>query len=218
MEHTDRVRIAPRCLCVLGLVILAVAVGGFPAAAQVVVKPSAGGEILGTTVTLDGTTALPGVSIVCLDEQGRSVATVLSDRFGQFRLTGLQAGTYLLRATLAGFRPLSARVTLRAAQVVERRLDLELAGVTETVDVVDRSDAVGVGARMATTLAPKESLSAAVIGQLPIEGGDLQSVLRLVPGVVPGRVGLSIRGGFPGQSTFQLGPPRSAMYHSGKCK
>lgn len=172
--------------------------------AQVIVGAGPGAEIHGLTTALGGSTALPGVMVTCADASGRVVATTMSDGSGRFRLTDVPPGTCQLKAVLDGFQDKTEAVLLRPGLVVERQIDLDLAKVSQRVDVV-----AGTGADtstwMATTLSVTESLAGPTLERLPLSEGSLHSVLPLLAGVVQGPEGLSIRGGFPTQSTVQVG-------------
>lgn len=172
--------------------------------AQVIVGAGPGAEIHGLTTALGGSTALPGVMVTCADAAGRVVATTMSDGSGRFRLTGVPPGTCHLKAVLDGFQDRTDAVLLRQGQVVEHRIDLDLAKVSQSVDVVARAGA-DTSTWMATTLAQREGLGGSTLEQLPLSEGSIHGVLPLLAGVVQGPEGLSIRGGFPTQSTVQVG-------------
>jgi hypothetical protein len=170
---------------------------------QLVVVAADPAEIVGVITGVDGTTLLPGVLVRCVDRSGRESGAALSGSDGRYRLSGLRAGVFTLTASLDGFDAFSEEVQLKNGQRLERRIDLQLAKVTESMDVV--AVAGEMKARMATTLGPREHLGQAELEQLPLQDANLGALLAFMPGVVRGRDGVSIRGGFPSQSTVQLG-------------
>jgi hypothetical protein len=176
---------------------------GAQAHAQIVVVAADTAEVAGLATGLQGSTILPGVLVRCLDATGRAVGSVLSGGDGRFRLPGLPAGTFRLTAALEGFREFSETIILRAGERIERKIDLQLAGVSETMDVVARAG--DMKTRMGATLSPTEHIGTATLEQLPLHDGNLGALLAFMPGVVHGREGASIRGGFPAQSTVQMG-------------
>ncbi|MBE3073000.1 MAG: TonB-dependent receptor, partial [Acidobacteria bacterium] len=191
--------------CLRGIVLAAFMLvsPGAPARAQIIVVAADTAEIAGLTTAMEGTTILPGVLVRCLDAAVRPVGSVLSGVDGRFRLSGVPAGSCRLTASLEGFREFSETIALRPGQRIERKIDLQLAGVSETMEVVAISG--DMKSRMGTTLGPKEHIGIVTLEQLPLRDGNLGALLAFMPGVVRGREGVSIRGGFPAQSTVQMG-------------
>ena len=106
------------------------------AAAQAATTTTA--SIHGLVTTL-GETLLPGVSIrlESTDTAGNEVptASTITDDRGRFELVGVRPGAYRLMASLDGFSGLTREVVLEAGRASEVTLDLQIAGISETIDV-----------------------------------------------------------------------------------
>jgi hypothetical protein len=168
-----------------------------PAAAlTVVAAPAQQASVQG--IVIDRSTAQPllGASVV-LDQGGREVRSILTDRSGLYQIARLTPGLYRLRIVLLGYSPHEETIDLSAAGVLtaNRALapdPLQLEGVNVTHQgpgAVDRE----MGG---------QTITAPDLGRIPTPaaGGDLASYLRTLPGVVStgDRGGqLFIRGGTP---------------------
>lgn len=185
---------------ILGIALVLAGLASAPARAQIIVSPTASAEVYGVVTALNGSTILPGVLVECVDDAGQVIASTISGAEGRFRLAGLPAGTWHLTATLDGFQTLARTITLGPGQILERALDMALASHTETVEVVESG---GMATLMSNTLSPRDGLAPATLDRAPLPGGSIQSALPMLAGVVQGREGLSIRGGFPTQSSVE---------------
>jgi hypothetical protein len=140
------------------LIVLAAFVGILGADAQVlpgniigVVHDQSGGVLPGATVTLTSP-ALPGGPV-----------TAVTNTQGEYRLTGLTAGTYALTITLTGFgtyEESDLRVTVGGT--TERNVRLPLSSVKETITV--KGEAPLVDARQTGI---EKTLSTEVVESLP---------------------------------------------------
>lgn len=153
--------------------------------------------LIGVTVSQDAT-LLPGVAIVILDEQGREVARLESDERGQFQLETLRPGRYAVTASAPGFTEIRREVTLLVGREERLRLELQVAQVEETVNVQSASQRVPEPAEF-------RRADAALVETLPLREPTLEEFLPMLPGVIRGPAGLSIKGGTPLQSSLQVG-------------
>jgi hypothetical protein len=150
--------------------------------------------------TQDKTVPLGGVLVSLLNDSGE-VANATSEGDGTFHLEAVAPGQYTLVAVAQGFDTLRVPVTVAAGQTAESPLDLKIAGVAETVDVV-----APVAILPNTgTLTASEGLTSRELEEIGSVGG-LQSALRLLISVIEVPGGISIKGGRPSQATVQLGP------------
>ena len=182
--------------CVL-VACLSIALPGSPQAGPP--QPPAG--LRGTVTALGGEVLLPGATVVATPEGGGEARTVASDDHGRFRFAGLPAGRWRVSASLPGFQDAAAAdVPVESGRETEVTLDLALAAVTETVTVrpVVRLD---IGA----SLGSSGSVDAAQLQQAPLGEVSVQAALPLVPGVVRGPDGISVKGGRPTQSSLLVG-------------
>ena len=78
---------------------------------------------------------LPGVTVVAIAPSGQVLATTVSDRAGAFVVRDLPAGPVMLRFQLEGFAGVLVGVTIEPGVDARVTQSLELAPLTETVDV-----------------------------------------------------------------------------------
>ena len=126
---------------------------------------------------------------------------MLSEGDGRFRFTALQEGKYTLTASLEGFATARAAVVVVAADVTtERSLDLPLATLTQTVEVMAPASIVSA----ADTLGAAESIGSRETDEFA-NGSGLGGALRLLASVIEVPGGVSIKGGRPTQAGVQIG-------------
>ena len=120
---------------------------------------------------------LPGVTVEVRSPSAVGVTTATTDANGHYRFPALPPGTYEVSATLQSFKPakiVDAFVTLGKQLTID--LTLQLAGVTESVNVTAESPLIDV----------KQNASFATIQRETIErmpkGRDFATILRQAPG------------------------------------
>ena len=173
----------------------------FPALAQrsEASQPVRAKAVLQATVTTQGNIPLGGM-VVSVVRDGTEVASSATDGDGKVTFDQLQPGAYSIRVAAQGFDPLATNVTVVAASPTTVTLDLRIAALTDTVNVVAPSTLVP----STGTLTTAEGLSSRELEELT-PGGGLQSALRLLASVIEVPGGLAIKGGRPNQATTQLG-------------
>lgn len=164
----------------------------------------ASASIRGVVTTQGGEVRLPGATLRLAaggpgENEGAPSASTRSDDEGRFELRGLPPGAHRLTASLDGFHDAEREVVLLAGRTLELALDLELSGVSETVVVLPSGLEGGVSLGSAGTVDFTEMQTAP-----PGEAG-VETALPLVPGVVRGPAGISVKGGRPTQSSLLLG-------------
>jgi len=130
---------------------------------------------------LDSTGAyIPGVTVTVLDVERGTTRALTSDEAGQYSATSLTAGTYKVRAELAGFTTVE-RSNVRVEVGTNTRVDLTLSpgGQTETVTITEEVAAINT---ISATLGGTVSNQAIVA--LPLNGRNFLRLLELRPGVV----------------------------------
>src|SRR5262245_41116224 len=158
------------------------------------------GEAAGVVSTMNGAIPLSGARLVVLDANQRERARSTSEGDGRFRLAGLPAGTYTLVASIEGFVTRRVSVTIVAGRSSRLDVDLAIASIATTVDVV-ASSATASGAQSASH---GDTIASRALDQfMP---GSVQGALRLSANVidVPGG-GFGIKGGRPTQMTVRMG-------------
>ncbi|HEX7798150.1 MAG TPA: TonB-dependent receptor [Vicinamibacterales bacterium] len=173
----------------------------FPAFAQrtEASQPVRAKAVLQATVTTQGNIPLGGM-VVSVVRDGTEVASNPTDGEGKVTFDQLEPGAYSVRVAAQGFDPLATNVTVAAASPTTVTLDLRIAALTDTVNVVAPSTLVP----STGTLTTAEGLSSRELEDLS-PGGGLQSALRLLASVIEVPGGLAIKGGRPNQATTQLG-------------
>lgn len=179
--------------------ILFLLAGAEPSFGQARPQKAGVGAIEGTVTTQNGTIFLGGAQIVVRDAS-HEVASVITEGDGKFRVAALLEGTYTVSAALEGFAVATAKVTVGPNEPAEVKLDLPLATVTQTIEVV---------APMAIVTAADTLSSVEMIGSRETEqilgNSGLAGALRLLAGVIEVPGGLSIKGGRPTQAGLQMG-------------
>lgn len=171
-------------------------------APRAVVAQEPAPALAGTTTAQAGTVLLPGVSIAIHDTAGQVAATNVSDGAGQFTITTLAPGSYLLIATLDGFDPLERSIVVRPDEPLHLDLKFELAQIAETVQVV--SPVTFEFTDITVPVASREVFDTAFIEESPTADDSIESALPLLPGIIRGPDGVNIKGGRPAQSSLQL--------------
>ena len=186
MDHNGRL-LPPFRLIGVVLVCALLATGGRALAQQ-----PGGGVLEGYVTTQSGTIRLGGAQVVLHNSSNQEVSAVLSDGDGHFRFTALQEGRYTLTASLEGFGVLRAAVVVTPDATTERSLDLPLATLTQTVEVMAPASIVSA----ADTLGSAESINRHETDEYA-NGSGLGGALRLLASVIEVPGGVSIKGGRP---------------------
>jgi hypothetical protein len=156
-----------RSITLLATVLLALPCGTF--------AQETTGRITGRVVDAQGL-ALPGVSVTVAGSQGSKVT--VTDAEGNYAVQFLTPGTYDIRAELQGFKTAEQRnVTVGLGQTVNVPLNLQVGGLTETVQVTGASDLIDN--RTTTT---GQNISSEMLQRVPV-GRNVASTLYLAPGV-----------------------------------
>jgi hypothetical protein len=123
--------------------------------------------------------AVPGATITLTGAQG--VKTTVSDSEGRFSVPFLTPGSFVVRAELEGFAPVTrAGVEVRLGQTVEIPLTMQIGAVAESVQVTSTTPPVDT---TRTTIGA--NLDSATLSRLPV-GRRFSDTLYLAPGVSTG--------------------------------
>ena len=138
------------------------------------------GTIVVTVSDRDGG-RLPGVTVTAAAPDTITKRTTVTDAEGVASLEALAPSTqYILTVELTGFQTLERpQILVRAGQTASIPLTLQLAGVTEAVQVTASSPIVDV-----TNAITGQDITLQLTESLPT-GRSYQSYLQLVPGVMP---------------------------------
>ncbi|OFV92548.1 MAG: hypothetical protein A3G76_00455 [Acidobacteria bacterium RIFCSPLOWO2_12_FULL_65_11] len=164
-------------------------------------RSSATGAVEGTVSTQSGAISLPGVLVVVRDAFDVQLNEQVTDGEGRFRIVDLTPGTYRVTAALEGFAARVASVVVVAGEIARANLDLAIAGLEETVNVIAPEAIVTPGETIsgAETIGSKEA-------DVFAPGAGLSGALRLLISAIEVPGGVSIKGGRPTQTGIQIGP------------
>jgi hypothetical protein len=153
-------------------IVLALALMFSSAAAQV---PT--GKITGKVTDNQGV-PLPGVTITADSPRLVGQANAVTDDTGVYRIFSLPAGTYSIRFTLPGFRPLTRRdILVQLEQTIALNVSLEQSTIAEDITVIGQSPLIDVKSTTKGSTMTKE-----VFMQLP-RNRNFDGLLSTVPGV-----------------------------------
>ncbi len=156
-----------------GLILLGLGVGVLPLRAQVLQ-----GTITGHVSDASGA-AIAGVEITITNEQTGVAIKTLSTQAGVYVVPELQAGSYAIAATKAGFSRLDIRgVRLLPTETARQDLTLEVGGVRQTIDVTARPPLLNTESASVTT-----PINTRQIQELPQAIQDIDGLLFLAAGV-----------------------------------
>jgi hypothetical protein len=178
-------------------------------------QPSA--AVLTGVVRDESGAAVRGADIVAVNRNMRIRRAVQTGADGTFTLPALPPGAYAVRVALTGFRTMDRDVRLYAGETVRLDVVLILAGIVESVTLVEESPAVRT-----ETAALRHIVDGVSIVSLPLNGRNFLGLAALAPGVAlpPGSAFPRINGGrprtneylFDGISVLQPEPGQVAFF------
>ena len=133
-----------------------------------------------TGVITDETGAtLPGVTVSATNQATNVDYTAVTNESGTYTITPVVVGTYVIKATLQGFRTQTTPPTVLEARQVAR-LDFKLGvGLTETVEVTEAAPIL-----QTETTTVGEVLSGNTVQSLPLNGRNTGQLALLLPGTM----------------------------------
>jgi hypothetical protein len=160
-----RVRTVLAVLCVLAL-------------AGVASAQSTTGTISGRVVDGQGL-SMPGVTVTATSPNLQGTRETVTSENGDYILTLLPSGTYMLSFELAGFQSQQRNVSLAPTQTLPLNIEMGPAALTETVNVVGQSSDV-----LTQTTQVATNFSQDLISTLPTTR-DWRAVMLLAPAAHP---------------------------------
>ena len=150
---------------------------GLPSAAHAQGVGAASG-IKGTVTDVNGG-FLPNANVVAENSEKGLRRSAVTDNDGQFRLTGLPPGTYNVSVELSGFgTEIKQGLVVTVGQTAILDFRLSVAAVKETVEVHAESPTVDT-----EKSSQSDTLTSAMIQDLPIDRRDYLTLSLLAPGV-----------------------------------
>jgi hypothetical protein len=142
------------------------------------------GAIGGTVMDASGA-VLPGATVALTNAQGSVGGNqeTVSDARGAYQFLRLVPGTYSVKATMQGFRPVEQRnIVVNADNTARADLTLAIGGLEEGVVVSGQAPLLDTTSALRQTVMSQETLQS-----LP-NRGDMWSITRAIPSVVVSKV------------------------------
>ena len=135
------------------------------------------GRFTGTVLDASGA-AVPGAKVLVKNERTGEERTVTTNAQGRYVVTGLRPSTYTIKATFDRFSPLQyTGLQLLAAQEFALDLQMQAAGLTETVTVQADSTAIDMSsARLGVNVSERD------VQNLPVNGRQMSQLMLQAPG------------------------------------
>ena len=131
-------------------------------------------------VTDQSGAAVPGATVTATSQTTNVNYTAISNDTGNYTITSLPVGTYVLKAELAGFKTAATKpIEVEAKQIVRLDFKLELGAIEETVQVIGQSPVL-----QTETATVGEVISGTTLSALPLNGRNTGQLSLLLPGVV----------------------------------
>jgi hypothetical protein len=131
-------------------------------------------------VTDESGAAVPGATVTATNQATNVDYTAVSNDAGNYTVTSLPVGTYVIKAELSRFKTAATRpVQMEARQIVRVDFKLELGGLEETVEVSSETQVL-----QTETATVGEVISGTTLTALPLNGRNSGQLSLLLPGVV----------------------------------
>ena len=137
------------------------------------------GSLTGIVADQSGA-AVPGATVTATNQATNVNYTAVSNESGNYTITSVPVGTYVLKAELSGFKTATTQaIDVEAKQIVRFDFKLQLGAIEETVQVIGQSpllqtESVTVG----------EVISGTTVVGLPLNGRNTGQLSLLLPGTV----------------------------------
>ena len=159
---------------------------------------------------------LENTQILATNALGQQVV-VTTDSNGEFELSGLSTGTWIVDAYKGGL--ISAQSTVEVSEASIQELNFRLVRDQAQTAMEEADESIVVEAQRETSEVSVKTLSADQIQYLPGSNGDVVRAIQNLPGIAraPSGIGqLIIRGTAPEDSAFYVdGSPAPEVFHFG---
>ncbi len=164
----------PRLKCVVMCLILAIF-----GSIRAIDAQTTTGSILGEVNDSSGG-KLPGVTVTARNQENGASRETVTDALGTYSFSALPPGTYTVSAALAGFGTAERKdIKLPIASQVALPFVLQIASLTETVNVTEQAPLVDTTEHVVKTLIDSQKIES-----LPLKSRDFLDLTMLAPGVV----------------------------------
>ncbi|MGH9198863.1 MAG: carboxypeptidase-like regulatory domain-containing protein, partial [Acidimicrobiia bacterium] len=121
--------------------------------------------------------SLPGVTVTATAEQTGVTRTAVTEGAGNYAVTNLAPGRYLVKFTLDGFSPVEQRVALGVGDNKTIHVNLAVATLTEEINVSAEAPVLDLGtAKIGVNVSPEE------VQSLPVNGRNFANLMALATG------------------------------------
>jgi outer membrane receptor protein involved in Fe transport len=129
-----------------------------------------------------------GASLTATNLETNQRQSATTDYDGRYRFPYLPVGNYNLSVDAQGFSPFTKQITVTVGQAIDLPLRLEVAGMSEHLDVTNEVPLIEtVRTQVTETIRPNE------IDRLPLNGRNYLDLALLIPGVSPTNTGSNQR-------------------------
>jgi hypothetical protein len=124
--------------------------------------------------------SVPGATVTATNQATNVAYTALSNEAGNYTITSVPVGTYVVKAELASFKMATTKpIAVEAKQIVRLDFKLEVGGLEQSVEVSGQSPVLQTES---TTVG--EVISGTTLSSLPLNGRNTGQLSLLLPGVV----------------------------------
>jgi hypothetical protein len=124
--------------------------------------------------------SVPGATVTATNQATNVDYTAISNESGNYTVTSLPVGTYVVKAELSRFKTAATRpIQMEAKQIVRLDFKMELGTLSETVEV--SSEAPVLQTESATV---GEVISGTTLSALPLNGRNTGQLSLLLPGAI----------------------------------
>ncbi len=131
-------------------------------------------------VTDSSGAAAPGVSVTATNQATNVGYTAVSNEAGNYTITSVLVGTYVVKASLQGFKTATTRpIALEAKQIARLDFRLEVGALEDTLEVTAQSPVL-----QTESATVGEVISGNTVQTLPLNGRNVGQLALLLPGTV----------------------------------
>jgi Carboxypeptidase regulatory-like domain/TonB dependent receptor len=124
--------------------------------------------------------SVPGATVTATNQATNVAYTALSNEAGNYTITSVPVGTYVVKAELASFKMATTKpIAVEAKQIVRMDFKLEVGGLEQSVEVSGQSPVL-----QTETATVGEVISGTTLASLPLNGRNTGQLSLLLPGVV----------------------------------
>ena len=128
----------------------------------------------------DSGAAVPGVTVTAINQATNITYLAVSNEAGNYTITSVPVGTYVVKAELSGFRTATrSSLTFEAKQIVRLDFTMSVGAVQESVEVTGTSPIL-----QTETATVGEVISGNTAQSLPLNGRNTGQLALLLPGTV----------------------------------